>query len=925
MPAVDAPHGSPSGFTLKAANAAARRMLLQSLVRRAGVALSIGVGAACAGVLADRLIGPGLDQRTWWFILGGVAAGAGAWTAITAWRKRPRAIDGAIVADSRLGLRDALSSGLELSHRAASGDDAFARVAVEDAEAIAKDAPISRATPIRFDNWWALWPALATASVALTFVQPLDLLTDKRARIEAAERVAEASSADKAIEEASKALEEIASSGNSPTEDNAPPSPAEAQRLEALNKLREQLSSGAKSSDDARAEAASELSRAADAAAQEAQQQAQSQESVAKAMSGLKPEELGAADSPAKRLAEALQSADADAAARTAEGMSKSLSEMTPSQRREEARRLSTLAKQLEQLAAQKQRDAESPREAEQELTRQGVSEQEAKSLSENADPKSVEDELKRRGFDEDTARRLAEKMATEKTERESRKRAAEELNETAKAVDRAKDEAQSPPNTTPPGSNPDSPDGGTKQPGEPSPPRASPPPSADENKNQAQGDPKGEPRPGQPSSKPNGPQEGAPTDPKQPSTAPDNTKLPRTPADTTAPKGIETGREQKQGEKGQPVSKPGEAPLNGTPPQGAPPQPTPSPNPDGKTPPTPQPSSGESQQPSPQQPGDQSPQGQGGKPPDAPNDGKAPSAPPQPQPGGEKGESPKGQSPSSPDGKQPPSPGGQPSPQPQPGQSPGQQPGQQPGKDGDPSGSSTAPSAVNPQPNDGKQATKPSNHSGDSDRPGPSDANGHAPSGSHGAGKGERPNPSNKNGVQSLKDRLERLAKSPAEARRKMEDARKLRDQAEKMLESMTPEQRKELERLARDRARESGAPLEGVKSAPVDFRPEGTENDPTKPPPGDREVLAEFNDPNAKIDRTAPAGTRAMQPTAQETLKSVQKAIEEKQLPARYRNVEKYFKRAAEQESPKPASDAKSVAPVKDAEAVNEPTKAK
>jgi hypothetical protein len=914
MPAADAPHGPSSGFTLKAANAAARRMLLQRLVRRAGVALSVGVGAVCAGVLADRLIGPGLEQRTWWFILGGVAAGAGAWSAITAWRKRPRAIDGAIVADSRLGLRDALSSGLELSHRAASGDDAFARVAVEDAEAIAREAPIARATPIRFDNCWALWPALATASVALTFVQPLDLLTDKRARIEAAERVAEASSADKAIEEASKALEEIAASGDSPTEDNAPPSPAEAQRLEALNKLREQLSSGAKSSDDARAEAASELSRAADAAAREAQQESQSQESVAKAMSGLKPEELGAADSPAKRLAEALQSADADAAARTAEGMSKSLSEMTPAQRREEARRLSTLAKQLEELAAQKQRDAESPREAEQELTRQGVSEQEAKSLSENADPKTVEDELKRRGFDEDTARRLAEKMATEKTERESRKRAAEELNDTAKAVDRAKEEAQSPPNTAPPSSKPDSPDGTAKKPGEPSPPKASPPQPADENKNQAQGDPKSEPKPGPSSSKPNGPQEGKPTDPQQPAAAPDNSKLPRTPADTTAPKGIQTGSEQQQGDKGQPATKPVETPPNGTPSQGAPSQPTPSPNPDAESPPTPKPAEGESQQPSPQQPGDQSPQGQSGKPPDAAKDGKAPSAPPQPQPGGEKGESPKGQTPSSPDGKQPPSPGGQPSPQPQPGQSPGQQPGQQPAKDGDPSGSSTAPPAVPPPSSDGRQGTKPAAEGGESNRPGHDGNEGHAPTGSDGVGKGERPNASNKNGVQSLKDRLERLAKSPAEARRKMEDSRKLRDQAEKMLESMTPEQRKELERLARDRARESGAPLEGVKSAPVDFRADGTENDPTKPP-SEREVLAEFNDPNARIDRTAPAGTRAMQPTAQETLKSVQKAIEEKQLPARYRNVEKYFKRAAEQESPKPAGDAKPAAPVKDA----------
>jgi hypothetical protein len=165
-------------------------------------------------------------------------------------------------------------------------------------------------------------------------------------------------------------------------------------------------------------------------------------------------------------------------------------------------------------------------------------------------------------------------------------------------------------------------------------------------------------------------------------------------------------------------------------------------------------------------------------------------------------------------------------------------------------------------------------------------------------------------------------MAKQPTEARKKMEDARRLREQAERMMESMTPEQRRELERLAREKLREGGGrpgadALEGVKSAPVDFRAGQPESDPTKPPP-EREVLAEINDPNAKIDPSSPAGRRAMQPSAQETLKSVQKAIEEKQLPARYRNVEKYFKRAAEQEAAKPATDAKPAAPVKDAEEV-------
>jgi len=50
-------------LTTKAARSAAKRMTAQRLVRTAGVALTVTLGAVTLGVLADRLIGPGLEQH----------------------------------------------------------------------------------------------------------------------------------------------------------------------------------------------------------------------------------------------------------------------------------------------------------------------------------------------------------------------------------------------------------------------------------------------------------------------------------------------------------------------------------------------------------------------------------------------------------------------------------------------------------------------------------------------------------------------------------------------------------------------------------------------------------------------------------------------------------------------------------------------
>lgn len=819
-------------LTAKAARSAAQRMTAQRLVRSAGVALTVTLGAVTLGVLADRLVGPGLEQRLWWWGIGAGAFAACAFSAAIAWRRRPSDIDAAIRIDHALGLCDALSSGLQLHQRTASGEtpDAFAEIAIEDAEAVARAASLPRAAPIRFDNWWAAWPAVGVAAVALTYVQPLDLLTDKRAKIEAAERVAEVRGAEQAIDEAARALEEIASAGPSETADAPPPEP-HSERMQALDRLREQLASGTKSSDDARAEAAGELAKAADAVAEQARGEVAAQESVSRAMSALKPEALGERDSHAKRLAEALQSADAEGARQTAGDLAESLGKMTETQRREEAQRLDELARQLEELAARKQKDAGAPRDTQDELTRQGLSEPEAKSLAENADPRSAERELRERGFDEDAARRLAEKLAAERSVRQSRERAAEEIRNTAVAVRKAKEDLQrtptpkpapeatppKPPATQPPASESSRQPKDTAAPPKPQSPGGEPPKDAP-SQGQSQ---RNQPSPREENKPPANP-DGSPSE---------NNRPPTSPADPNASKGVQKGQERQpaSGEQPDPARKPENAPS-----------PTPSPNAD---------------PPNTEAPGDRSPDLNTPKP--SPQPGATPESPQQgpPQPAVSPSEQRLADGETS---------GGDKKDQPQSGGQPAAQP----------------PSET-PQP--GKSAS------------------------GQGHGTDERDG-----GMQALKEQLDRMTKSPGESLRKMAESRRLRDQAQRMLEGMTPEQRRELERLAANRSHEMGnpaanpRPLDGVTSTPVDLR---SPQDPASP--GEREVLAEFNDPNAQVDRAAAPGTRPMQPSAQQTLKGVQKAIEEKQLPARYRNVENYFKRAVEREgrgdAPRPQESVK------------------
>lgn len=872
--------------TRRATGSASRLVLLQSVIGRAGVALGIGTIGMSLLALADRLVGPGLPKETWWVVASGTVAAALAWSGLRAWRAQLPLLRVASLVDQRLDLKDRLGSGLALEHAART--DAFAAMAIADADAAAVGLRLQRAAPIRLDNWWIVWPVFGVAAIAISFIQPMRLLADRQLEAALAEKVNDASDAERKVAEAVEVLEQVGAAGDAETSDLPPQS----DRLSALEKLKEQLANGEASPDDARAQAAGALTSASESLARESEEDLARHDKSAELLSKLPDDVPGTngSESPAGKLAQALRGADPGAAAGHAQSLAQNADSMTPAERASEAARLNRLAQELRELAEAERAGTPEPGDTLRELKEQGLNEDEARELTDEAPESTLESRLKEKGFDESTAEELARKIARERVERESKQQSINDANQLADDLQQAAEQLSKPPaSPSAPPTTPDPADG--KEPGDT---RASPsteprpstnstpaPPTGDPGQRPGakQGDPKSPPEQqtrnpprneapeSAPSSRPESPDQRKPSTEGAPAKSDANpgsaTPKPQSPADSNSQKGAQSGQDKQQGdggkqpaESGKPNAQPGGQQGDSA---------KPSKVPDG-------------------QPGQQDPASSGTnqgapKPPD--------SKPGQPDAGGSPGQKggtkPSQQSETPPDG-MPESGNG----------SPGQSatPRPQPSETGQPGGSAT-------------NLDSTTGNSGSRDREGQDPGSGHG----SGAGKGratEQP-------LDAVQDRLQRMAERPRNAAQKSRDAARIREQAERLLEGATPEQRKHMERLARQRASEQGAtpPPLTSRSVPTDFRRTAPETDPSA------EVLGEFNDPKAMPSGRDAVGRRAMQPTAQEALQSAQRAIEERQLPARYKNVERYFKRAAEREQkPGTSGPAPNTAPpVKDA----------
>lgn len=171
--------------------------------------------------------------------------------------------------------------------------------------------------------------------------------------------------------------------------------------------------------------------------------------------------------------------------------------------------------------------------------------------------------------------------------------------------------------------------------------------------------------------------------------------------------------------------------------------------------------------------------------------------------------------------------------------------------------------------------------------------------------GEGQQPG-----GLQNMRQVLEQMQQQQSRGGDQQRRAEELRNQAREMLEKATPEERERMMQWARQQAQESGGSGPGAgtgqsgqsrgSASGLPFRTDEVDVRRT----GENErVAAEWTRPGvAKPDRSV--STREFEQQLIEAREAAQQAMEEQNIPARYRNVQEFYRRALKKaDEPKPA----------------------
>lgn len=911
------------------AREAQRRTTAATILEAAGHGAAIGAGI---GVLAAG-VGAALDWPVgwWWLAVGPIAAGL-AIGASWALRRRPSLLNSAARLDATLGLKDRVSTGLALS---TTDGDAFAALARDEAESAGARASVKAAVPLRVGPAWAWTGVLAGLAVCTgVYLPKLDLL-GFRGRAEAAERGQQARLA------MAREIAEV-TQAQTPEPAGTPGEQARADQLAALDEIRGELEAGRITAEEAAQQASNRLDDLAGRAEERAERIRREQEALR--------ERLGAAGQSRSnpvtgdgRLGRALSGADVDATKAAADELAALSERATPEQREAVARELEELAQALKTPAgsATPQGAGEGGAgTAEEAMVEQGVPPEESQRIAAELDRQAAEKALERLGVPAETARALAERLARSRQDRQAQERADEEARELSEAASDAAEELRRPPAS-----------GGS--------PRQGPPQSQPEREPRAASDPGATADTARPPTASSaqaelGSRSKNPTQPPSPPEPP----APRTP-DATAqpPADRSTSASERSPKPGAESASPRSDPSAGTAPER---QTQPQPSSNGASESTAQP---------PRSEGDASPTGSG-----TPAQSQAPSSPTTAdQPKASKDPTARDQSRSeSQQNGQPAERGATPEARPEPPQngvsrqdasgSKGaqrQQPAPAPASESPQPGGARAPQAQPRQPG----PPPPSNASAPG--PGqeaktPATSSSAAESSTRNGAPQERPGqPSGEGeqspgGVQRFAERLRRLAEQRREGQQEARRAEDLREQARRMAERLTPEQRRDLENWARRQPsgsgerpqgsrdsrggeagepsgravgqpgngpdRESGRNIAGNQPgrAPGAAAPSPafTRTDPVdaraRPVPGStprERVAAEWLGEGSKDGHT---GTSEAQEVFRAAQRSAERAVDDRAVPARFdRLLERYFRRLPEraagvQPAPVPATDA-------------------
>lgn len=326
--------------TVAVSRRASHRGAVDALIGRAGRWLTVGAAVGVAGVGAWKVI-PGLREvLPWWALLGAPLVVAGAVALVVSVVRRWPTLRAARELDERLGLRDRLSSALELTGSA--DRDPFVALAVRDAERLSADADVRRAVPFHWNRAWAFWPAIAGAGIAAGLFTPEwdfnPSAPDRPAMRAAAETAA------KQIDAVSQGLRQTA--GESVSD------PGTARDLDDLSQIEQELADGRISPEEARARAARRLEEIASQTERVSQGIQGAADRARRALAESAQPAPGSEGAPSPEsstgLRRALREGDLGSAAAAAREIARDADTMPAEQREAIARDLTEIARQLD-------------------------------------------------------------------------------------------------------------------------------------------------------------------------------------------------------------------------------------------------------------------------------------------------------------------------------------------------------------------------------------------------------------------------------------------------------------------------------------------------------------------------------------------------------------------------------------------------
>lgn len=363
----------------RAISIARRRLLAGRVLMFAGKALVIALPAILALLLVDRLFGFALPVAVYG---APIALATVAGVALAVWRA-PKAIDVCIEIDRRLHLKDRIGSAHAIANSPAVAMPAFAPLVLADAQELARKLDLRHAIPIRFGSQWSWTVVFAVALALVAWLVPMRQPTPGNGPNAPAMLPAEVAAATEALDKATDDIRQTLDRKDD--EQRAAEAPAALdEKMDALDAIAKQLTNHDPTNPEvarARSEASASMSELADEMTARSERELNSLDELARRFDGMDtpggPAEL---DPKLREFIDAMSRGEYDDAADALEDAANAAKSLDPEARRDAAEQFRQLSEQIAKLAEQQQAESTKTSEAD------GADEQDQSSESAAAD-----------------------------------------------------------------------------------------------------------------------------------------------------------------------------------------------------------------------------------------------------------------------------------------------------------------------------------------------------------------------------------------------------------------------------------------------------------------------------------------------------------------------------------------------------------